>query len=560
MTVVRWQTVARRLFQVLVAMFFCGGLFLVFFVPYHTWDALSYGEWSLLIADTGRFHFPTVTDQTYHRPLFYVSQGWIWRLAGHHDALGRVFGLTFAVLLVFAVWKLSKEFCADSLGLSPYVGVSLLLAISGVAAGFCSGLTDVPVAAMVGCAAAALWTRPPGKLTTLLVFLLPCAAMLTKPSALTALMGLGAAHLVGPKNEVMKRISSGCLPLAAGTALALIYDSVEAHRLHLPLRSFLIAGASGYYEKMSAAALFNAFWDFGWLGEGLRFSLVLSVLYAAFRIANIQHRRALAVAGPIAIALSWLGPWLVAGHSSGDITSARAAYNLVVLLTGVVLAVACVMVAGEDGVASQVNLARLVVWIAPGLLSWFLYAAYDIRLLSAAWAPMAVLACAAIAPIVVDGLRSRRWTGVATVGIVLLLAASNIARLDGLDWRAAGATVADGKISDRDFRQALMPDLERLIEILEKTASPKDMMMSPEGRLRFYFPGRVSQAYPGRCSELNGYNYFVLTTGSETESYFQTEIGVPGTIAYWSSCVSPVLTLVATTDAYAVFRIDRNGS
>ena len=73
---ISWSTTARLFFQILLALFACGGVFVVLFVPYHFWDALAYGEWSRLIAETGKFHFPTITAQSYHRPLLYVSQGW----------------------------------------------------------------------------------------------------------------------------------------------------------------------------------------------------------------------------------------------------------------------------------------------------------------------------------------------------------------------------------------------------------------------------------------------------------------------------------------------------
>src|ERR1700704_202648 len=56
-------------------------------VPYHHWDELAYGEWSRLIAASGGFRFPSITPQTYQRPLFYVAQGWLWRLLGEHEVL-----------------------------------------------------------------------------------------------------------------------------------------------------------------------------------------------------------------------------------------------------------------------------------------------------------------------------------------------------------------------------------------------------------------------------------------------------------------------------------------
>ena len=62
----------------------------------------------------------------------------------------------------------------------------------------------------------------------------------------------------------------------AGTALGLVYDFGEAHRVQMTLRSFLIAGTTGYYEKQSSAALVAALYGWNWLGPGLRFPLILS--------------------------------------------------------------------------------------------------------------------------------------------------------------------------------------------------------------------------------------------------------------------------------------------
>jgi hypothetical protein len=94
------------------------------------------------------------------------------------------------------------------------------------------------------------------------------------------------------------------------------------------------------------------------------------------------------------------------------------------------------------------------------------------------------------------------------------------------------------------------------MDILGTTVTPKMTMITPEGRLRFFFPGQVAQTYPRDCGDLSAYDIFILPRGSSAEEYFATEVGVPGTVEYWSSCRSPLLTLVSQTDAYAIFRVD----
>ena len=301
--------------------------------------------------------------------------------------------------------------------------------------------------------------------------------------------------------------------------------------------------------------------DWSWLGDGLRFPLLLCLVYAALRIVRISHRGALGIAATLAIALAWVGPWVSWGGSPepGPAAPARAAVNLIFLLCAVVLAVCCFFVARDDGSASRLNLARLVVWITPGFLSWLWYAAYDARLMSVIWAPLAVLICCAVAPVVVDGLQRRRWTGIASSAVVLLLAMSDLVRMDGLGlaWTAVGRTLARGQFHSQEFRRAVVPELADVVDTLGRTVSPNDALITPEGRLRFFFPGRVAQTYPRGCEDLRNYDYFVLARGASMETFFASEVGVPGTIAYWSSCRSPSLTLVSETSAYAIFRIEK---
>jgi hypothetical protein len=559
-----WERTARLSFRSVLVLFSAAGVLLAAFLPYHAWDGLAYGEWSRLIAETGGSHFPTVTAQAYHRPLFYVVQGWIWRLVGHHEAYGRGLGLTFTAFLFLAVWRLSKTICPDPSGLAPYIGALVLIAIPAVAAGICDGMTDVPVACMVACTGVVLWTMPDGgadgKRSALVIAplgaLLSCLAVLAKPSALAGLMGLALAQLLGARAGLRQRITGGCAPIAVGVALALVYDTAEAHRLHESLSSFLMTGTTGPYEQMSTGARLGVARDLGWLGPGLRFPLVLSLLYAALRIGGISNRKALGVAAGLGIALASMGFY-------DAVASARAVANRILLgiflVSSVALAVCSFFVARDEGCASRLNLARLVAWMTPGLLIWLWYAAVDERLMSIVWAPLAVLVGCAITPVVVEGLQRRRWTGIVSAAVVLLLAASDFVRVDGLGrgWTAVVRTAASGQLRGQDFRRAVAPELADVVDILGKTLSPHDVLISPEGRLRFFFPGRVAQTYPHGCGDLGGYEYFVLAHGGSMQAIFERVAGVPGTVAYWSACRSPSLSLVSETSAYAIFRIEK---
>jgi hypothetical protein len=500
-------------------------------------------------------HFPTVTDQTYHRPLFYVGQGWIWRLVGYHDAYGRAFAFSFSMLLAWSVWTLAAAFCDDASRLAQYMAATLLLAISGVAAGMSSGLTDVPVAAMTGCAAAVLWTRPAGTFRAVLLIAFSCFAVLVKPSALTSLFGLGCAHLLGPTSTFRQRVRTGCVPIAGGTALALAYDMTEARRLGMSLHTFLIGGLAGYYEKLNAQAFVEVLRDWGWLGPALRLPLVVALIYGLLRLADVSHRRALKGGAAAAVVITAVGFWTAVRYPAPNAAVGRVLYDGFMLLCSVVLAAACLLSDDEGPGASRLNLARLVVWMVPGLWSWLWYAAYDIRLLAPVWTPIVVLMCCALAPAASAGLSRARWTGIAITAVVLVFSASNIVRLDGLEWKPIGAAVAAGKWRPGDLRHAMMPELMNVVEQLQVTTTSENTILSPEGRLRFFFPGRVFQGYPHRCRDLEPYAYFVLPTGRWMELFFATEIGVPGTVEFWASCRAPRLTLAVQTSAYAVYRV-----
>ena len=94
----------------LALLFFTTALVIAYVIPLHSQDALTFGEWSRLIAQNWHFHYPTVTGQEYGRPLFYVLQGWLWGAIGVDDSSGRILALFFSMLLLGAfVWLMREE-------------------------------------------------------------------------------------------------------------------------------------------------------------------------------------------------------------------------------------------------------------------------------------------------------------------------------------------------------------------------------------------------------------------------------------------------------------------
>src|SRR5229473_3339125 len=93
----------------MTVLFFTTALVIAYVIPLHAQDALTFGEWSRLIAQNWHFHYPTVTGQEYGRPLVYVLQGWLWGAIGVDDSTGRILSLVFSMLLVGAVVSLVRE-------------------------------------------------------------------------------------------------------------------------------------------------------------------------------------------------------------------------------------------------------------------------------------------------------------------------------------------------------------------------------------------------------------------------------------------------------------------
>jgi len=528
-------------------------------VPYHHWDELAFGEWSRLIAASGQFRFPSITPLTYQRPLFYLIQGWLWRLLGEDEVLGRLLAVGFLVVLIVSVYRLG--------GIAPGpwtsrerggLAVLLLLTVTTVAVGAGAALTDIPVGALVAAAAALLWTTSHGWAASLALAAVAAAAVLVKPTALPALAGLAAAHLVGPWRELPARLRP-LLLLSLGTALGLSYSLWMAASLGQSLQQFLQGAIlGGYYGDLSHRVRLSHLVNLEWLGPWLRLPLLVSLVYVVTRWSGLPHRASAALALPFAVAGMWAGAWL--GAVKGGVALSLAAsigkgWGITMFFTGI-------LAAGSHACAahtpSRLFLLRQVIWAAPAFASWVIYAPYDMRLLSPVWAPLVLLTTVPVA------LGLAGWFRIATtVGRLLLialavLAASNARMIDGLDVatsmkiaRAAGESGRDAAV----IRRILVPDVEDVLAALGPRLRPGDRVFSPEGRLRYFFPGRVAQSYPARCEDLAGYRFFVLPQMPAVRAYFITQLKVSPDPDFWGACRSPRLDRIPAEGASAVFEV-----
>jgi hypothetical protein len=544
-TTVAWATVG---FFVAIA------FMLAVVMPIHAQDALTFGEWSRLISQHWHLHYEAATPQEYGRPLYYVLQGWVWGVFGFHEPLGRILSGLFSVLLLGSLaWLLHRR---EWGGLAAALGALALVSMPVYAAQVVSGLTDIPVAALVALAGAILWSRRPGVGAAAAVAVTCALALLAKPSALLALAGLGLAQLLWNeswRSKLLYRV----LPIAAGLGIGLIYDSVQAGYVHQGLRTFLQAGVNtAYYRQLAEESRRYALLDGAWFGDGLRVAAFFAVAYAVLRIAGARHRLCVTIGVPVALVFSWLGPWLAAHRSDGTVGSLHSAGAAVAAL-GTALFLAAGVFGFESAVAERRELLQLALWAVPTAIAWLVYGAYDFRLLAPAWPPLLALVVLAALPAATAFARRGALVAAVPVALFAVVVAENAYNLDGLGKSGWSELRRTNDWLNRDQTRAIvMPAFSRALVVARRQMQPGDDLVSPEGAFRFFFPGHVEQSYPNTCGFLHRFRVFVLTTDEGTQRYMRDFLHVSPDPAFWAACKQPRLTqLTDGSNGYAVFRV-----
>lgn len=529
-------------------------------IPYHFWDALALGEWSRLIAETGGFHFPGISEAFYQRPLFYVLQGWTWRIFGFDERSGRLLSFAFALLLVFAVARLARRGPEPRLRMA--LAVLFLLLIPDFLINALGGLTDVPGAALLTLTALLAWTPRPSRLRIAAIVVCAAATVLAKPPQLMALASLAAAMSIGPRAELRRRLLGHVVPLAMGCLLGLLYDQLEALRLNESLREFLTLGLGtergAYYAGLADRVRWQTGWEVLWLGPYLVIPLLFALVYSSARVAGIAHRAAALAAAPLALFLSWLAPW-IGNHGArvnlGVLDSRTRALEYSIL--------ALCLLAGAFApaavVPSRLLLARLVIWALPTFVVWLVAVPFATRYLSPTWPAVVLLLAATAAPALIAAVRRVPPLAVAFVVVLVLFGARNITNFDDLgeqgwrQFRAAGFNAWTDQ--DRMRNLVLGSFTEELAAVRNEVGSNGHVFTSDE-RLRFYFPRRVDSAYPRACKDLEDSRAFVLLLDSESASYLENQIGASADPDVWARCSFPRLRLVAHREGvFAAFAV-----
>jgi 4-amino-4-deoxy-L-arabinose transferase-like glycosyltransferase len=544
-TAVAWLT---------AAVFLALAFMLAVVLPIHAQDALTFGEWSRLISQHWHLHYDAATPQEYGRPLYYVLQGWLWGIFGFHEPLGRILSGLFSLLLLGSVaWLLSRR---DWGSLAAALAALALVSMPVYAAQVVSGLTDIPVAALVALAGALVWARRPGVGGAVAVGVASALAMLAKPSALLALAGLALAQLLvneSWRSKLLYRVA----PVVAGVGLGLVYDAVQAGYVHQGLRTFLQAGVNtAYYRSLAEASRRYALLDGAWFGDGLRVAAFFAVAYSVLRLVGVRHRVSVLAGVPAALLFSWLGPWLAAHGSDTTVGSLHSAGAAVAAL-GTAAFLAAGMFGFQNAVATRRELLRLAIWATPTAVAWLVYGAYDFRLLAPAWPPLLSLIVLAALPAATAFARRGALVAAVPVALFAIVVAENAYNLDGLGKPGWSELRRTDDWLDRDQTRAIvMPGFAGALTVVRRQMRPGDDLVSPEGAFRFFYPGHVEQSYPNACGFLHRFRVFVLTTDEGTKSYMRDFLHVSPEPSFWASCAQPHLTqLTDGSKGYAVFRV-----
>lgn len=543
-----------RALRVVVAgaagIFAFGALFVAIVVPYRFWDSLAFGAWSRRIAAGEGILASADTPLFLQRPVFYVGQGLAWLLLDE-EWVGRIFSLSFAALLATCVWILASQICErpEARALLPPLALGALLASSVFATYVAAGMTDIPVAALVAATGAALWSERSSPAWAGLLGAFAATAVLTKPSALLAFAGLVPAIL-------LLRGRSAVLPVvgvSAGVLAALVYDAWQATRLDVGLVSFVTAGNDRFWLEQGAAARFDALARAEWLGQGLGLVVVLGLVHSAARAAGARPRAALTVGVLAALAWSIVGP-LVADGSLGYPFGESVVGTVAWLGLAATLAVARSL-AHHDPTPGRVH-GALLLWLAPTALAWAWQRPDEERLLAPAWAPLVLVTAAGLMSVSLALIRVRPAAVYAPAGALVLLALANLPAIDGLGrdgWRRLLELGPSGWSDRTQMENYAYGPFSYELELARENVGPDDRIVTSDGRLTYFFPGRVDVFYARTCADLRGARFFSFLTAGESLEHAQ-QAGQPTDPLGWIHCTEPRVTLVGEQEGiYAAF-------
>jgi len=199
----------------------------------------------------------------------------------------------------------------------------------------------------------------------------------------------------------------------------------------------------------------------------------------------------------------------------------------------------------------------LLLWAAPGALSWITLRSDEPRLLSPAWPGLVLLAGCSLTVVSLTLLGRSRAIAAAAVVALGVLALTNLPAVDGLDrsgWRGL-LELGPGHWDRTSTEKYAWGPFYDEVTAVRRLVGPDDRIVSEDGRLRYLFPGQIRIDYPRDCAELEGARAFVLLL-DEPGRFVIRQNGGTASPRAWRRCTSPRVTQISShAGSYVVFRV-----
>jgi hypothetical protein len=291
----------------------------------------------------------------------------------------------------------------------------------------------------------------------------------------------------------------------------------------------------------------------GWIGEGARPLVLYGLAYGIARAVGGGTRVSLAAAAVVALGWSVLGP-IVAGDGVGY-PFHGSVLGSASWLTLAAVAVAAPLFAEDDPVPRRTMVA-LLVWLTPTAVVWASQRPDEARLLAPAWPAFALLSGSALACASVALLRRRATLSLVPAAAVSVIALTNVTSVDGLGgagWRSLLELGPSGWRDTAEMENFAYGPFSYHLNLARENVGPDDRIVSSDGRLGYFFPGRVEVTYARTCSDVEDARFFSLLTAGE--SLELAELGrQPTNPIGWMQCRRPSLELIGEQPGiYAAF-------
>ena len=275
-------------------------------------------------------------------------------------------------------------------------------------------------------------------------------------------------------------------------------------------------------------------------------------MHGLARAAGARPRLALAVAAAAAVAWSVVGPLVDSGAPYPFAGNALGLMSWLVLVAAIG---AAPFLARADPVARRVHVA-LVLWLAPTALVWAWTRPDEVRHLAPVWPAFVLLATAALVSVSFALARLRPAAFVVPALAVLLLAVANVPSIDGLGrsgWRGLLDLGWSGWTSPAEVENYAWGPFSYVVSLARENVGDSEQVVTSDGRLSYFFPGRVDVRYARTCGELEGARFFSFLTAGESRVLGQQE-GQPLDPLGWEQCTRPRLRMVGEQPGiYAAF-------